>query len=395
MARFSYKAIDLEGNQQRGIAEAEDYNNLSEILKVKNLYILKSKKLTEKRASSIKLKDTEIAAFSKEIASMTGAGISINNAIEVIIQGNSQSKNIELYKNIYRCISMGMTLSEALEVQGDTFPQFFINMYKSGEESGTLSEVAQKMSALYENQYKVESKVKAAMLYPKILFSVMILVVIVIFTVVMPKLFDLFSTMDLPLPTRIMIGISNAFMNHWYIIVMVVASVILAFKIILSNKKVSLYIDKFKIKGPLIGKLNSTIITARFARTLSSLYSAGLSIDKSMAICSKIIQNKYLEAQFAKAITKIRTGVSISDAIKGIDGFESKLIMTIYIGQESGRLDEMLESISNSYDEQSQVAVQKLVGLLEPILIVFMAGMVAFIALSIMLPMMQMYNNIG
>lgn len=395
MPKYRYKAVDTDKRKISGEMEAENEMHLALLLKADKQYLISSKEYKEVKKKPYKaMKDMQVSTFAKEIASMTKSGIPLNKAMKVLFQSYEDSKLKQLYIEIYKNISNGMTLSQSLNQHRDVFPPLLIHMYKTAEESGKLPEVSERMAKMYENQYKVNSKVKAALLYPKILGCIMVLVVVGIFTLVMPRLFELFGDMQLPLPTRIALFFSKAIINYWYIIIMVVFALILFFKFLFSIDKVQYNYDKFKVNAPVIGKLNCTILTARFARTFVTLYESGLPIDKSMKICMDSIGNKYIENQFPHAISMLRTGSTISDAISSIKGINPKLTMSCVVGEESGNMDEMLENISDVFDEDAQSSAQKLISFLEPVLIVFLAVIVAFIALSIILPILKMYNNI-
>ena len=300
-----------------------------------------------------------------------------------------------IYEDVLRLIRQGISLSDAMEQQNGAFPDLLINMIKAAQESGSMDKTAMRMAVHYEKDYKLNGKLKNAMIYPCILLVLIVLVVIFIVSFVIPQFSDLFSQMEeLPLPTRVVLGVSDAFQYYWYFILAGVAVVVLVIKGIFSIPKVHIWKDKMKLRLPVFGKLYKVIYTARFARTLSSLYSAGLPIVLALQVGRKTVGNSYMDQQFDEVIAQVRAGGNLSAALKTVDGFVNKLSSTIMIGEETGSLDSMLDSISDTLDYESEIAISKMVTMLEPVLIVVMAVIVGFIMIAVMLPIYDSYSAI-
>ncbi len=394
MPVFKYTAIDMDNKPFKGQASVIDADQLLQNLRSKQLMLLKYKIVEEEKKSIHKFKANEVADFSQELSTMLSAGISIIHALDIMLRRDIKEKVRQVYISVYNDISNGMTLSEALENQGNAFPTLFINMYRTGEESGTLDVVAGKMATHYTKEHRLNNKIKSATLYPKILLGLMLVVVIIIFTVILPQFLKLFEDIKLPLVTRIVIGLSNIIIHYWLFLLIGILSIILIVSYVKKMPQVRYSLDRMKLKVPKIGKLKKIIYTARFSRTLSSLYSSGLSMVKALNICSTTIGNSYIESQFQKAIEKVRNGETLSSAIQEIDGFDIKLSLSILVGQESGQLDKMLDIVSDSFDYEAEQATTKLLTFLEPVLIIFMAVIVGFIALSVLLPIISLYQNV-
>jgi type IV pilus assembly protein PilC len=206
----------------------------------------------------------------------------------------------------------------------------------------------------------------------------------------------MFDSMDeLPLPTLAVIAISNFLTHYFWVLGIVVAVCIAVFLYTFSLPGPKRQLDKFKLNIPKVGDLLSTVYTGRFARTLSSLYVSGIPMIQSLMIARGTIGNKYIEHQFDGVIESLGNGRTLSQSLSMVDGFEQKLHSTILIGEESGRLEHMLESTADQYDYDSEMATTRLITMLEPILICVMAGVVAFVMISVMLPIYQLYQNIG
>ncbi|MEF9967176.1 MAG: type II secretion system F family protein, partial [Longicatena sp.] len=193
--------------------------------------------------------------------------------------------------------------------------------------------------------------------------------------------------------TKFMNGLSVIMLNYWYWIFIGVLCIIAIITSALRVEKIRFKFDRMKLKLPKIGKLLQVIYTARFARTLCSLYTSGVSIINGLLIIQDTIGNKYIESQFTEVIKSVRNGNTLSSSVQKIDGFDSKLASSIYIGEESGKLDEMLTSLADDFDYDSEMATQKMVTLLEPIMIISLAMVVCLVMLSVLLPIFQMYQN--
>jgi len=395
MPSYNYKAIDLNSKTVKGKLNVENKDELIKALQAKELMLTSYYEAEEEHKAVYKLKLNEVADFSQEISTMLSAGISIIHALDIMFKRDIKEKVRSVYVALYNNLSNGMTLSEGMEAQGEVFPRLFINMYKTGEESGHLDAVAGKMAVHYTKEHRLNNKIKSATTYPKMLLGLLLVVVIFMITFILPKFTKIFEKMELPLLTKIVIGLSDVFI-HYGLYILIGALILFAIIAqIVKRKDVKLKIDRFKLRIPKVGKLLKIIYTARFSRTLSSLYSSGLSIVKALTICSTTIGNTYIESQMPDAIEKVRNGEPLSSAIEGIIGFDVKLSLSIYIGQESGKLDKMLDTVADSFDYEAEIATEKILTYLEPALIVFMAMIVGVIALSVMLPILKLYQNIG
>jgi type IV pilus assembly protein PilC len=200
---------------------------------------------------------------------------------------------------------------------------------------------------------------------------------------------------ELPLPTQIMMSISTFLVNFWPFIILAAVLIVAAVTALLRQPGPREKWDHFKLRAPVFGKLLKIICTARFARTLSALYVSGIPMLNTLQIAKTTVGNKYIENQFDEVINALGNGQTLSVSLALVDGFEQKLISTILIGEESGRLEDMLGSVAEQYDYDAEMATQRLVSLMEPIMIVVMAGVVLMVIVSVLLPIFQMYSNLG
>lgn len=395
MALYKYTAKNEMGKKISGRLDVQDEDALYHRLRSDGLYLLNCKQIT-KSAQGKRIKQRYLAEFARQIGTLLQAGVSLVRALAIVSQEESTKPvHRAIYENLLRLIRQGTPLSEAMRQQGDAFPPLMIEMFRSAEASGTLDQTALRMGDHYNKEYKLNSKIHNAMIYPCILAGLCVVVVIFILTFVLPQFESLFSQLTvLPLPTRVLYAIGDFIKTKWPVLLVGIVVLIAIFTLILRIPRVRLGVDKAKLKMPVFGKLLRVIYTARFARSLCSLYSAGLPIVTSLQIGRKIVSNAYIDSQFDGVIAHVRSGGNLSDGLSQVDGFVNKMSSSIMIGEETGSLDSMLDAIADTLDYESEMAINKMVTFLEPILIIVMALIVGFIMVAVITPIYDSYNAI-
>lgn len=396
MVYYKYRAQDENGKIVNGTMQANDEFDLHERLKQEQKFLVSAKQKIENK-SIRRLKSDVLSEFARNIGELVGAGVSLVKALRIISEDESiKPREREIYSDILKLVRSGISLSDALLEQGDAFPPLFINMLKSAETSGNLDKISLQMASHYDKEYRLNQKVKSSMTYPKILCVLIVIVVAIIMGYVIPQFQELFSQMEtLPASTTVLLGISNFVKNKWYVLVLAAIIIFMLAKLLAAIPSVRYVRDKIELNLPVIGKLKRVIYTARFARTLSSLYSAGISIINCLQIARNTIGNAYIERQFDKVIADIRAGGNLSEAVGAVDGFTKKLSSSILVGEETGALDTMLVSVANQMEYDSEIALNKLVSYLEPAMIVVMAGIVGFIIISVIQPIYGSYQSMA
>ncbi|MBS7370053.1 MAG: type II secretion system F family protein [Oscillospiraceae bacterium] len=392
MAEYSYLAAKHDGKTVKGTLVAGSPDMLKDNLRRQQLYLLEYDEI--KKAGGKRLKATQLADFCRELSSMLGTGVSLVRAMQIIMNRDLSPAMKTTFTALNQQIKRGIALSEAMEMQDEVFPELLISMVKAGEANGKLDEALKKMASHYEAEHRTNQDIKGAMTYPIILIVITILVIIAVFTFIFTRLMTVFGDMELPTITQVMMGISNFLTQQWFMAIVIVLAVGIAIYWITRLEKVKYGWDKFIVKLPKIGPLLKIIYTARFARTFSSLYSGGLTILNALQISKDTIGNRYIAGQFDGVIRMVRQGTSLSEALAAVDGFDVKLTETIAVGEETGRVDELLLSIADSFDYESSMAIKKLVKLIEPIMILIMALVILTVMLSVMLPIYELYGNI-
>ena len=394
MARFKYVAKDMSGKVHKDTVEAASENALTQQLREENLYLVEAKDLNGAKKHK-KLKAKQLAAFCRELSTLLASGVTLVRALDIISEQEGMNKDErDIYKDVLQDLKRGISLSDAMESK-ECFPDLMIGMIRSGEGSGNLDLVTQRLSIQYEKDYKLTQQVKSAMTYPCILLVLCVVIVILIVTFILPQFQSLFDQMEsLPMITNILIAVSNFLVQKWYIALLIVAVIVALIRIIVGIPSVRRSVDWMKVHMWGFGKLFKVVYTARFARTLSSLYSSGMPLVSAVGVAAKTIGNGYVESQFDEVITMVRGGVPLSQGLREVDGLLKKLSSTILVGEESGRLDVMLDSIAETLEADAEQATKRMVTLLEPILIIFMALIVGCIMIGVMLPIYQSYSAI-
>lgn len=396
MPVYKYKASRINGKTVAGEMQAVGRAQLQSQLQEQNLFLTSCAEV-QNTAAAKKLNALQLAEFCRELGTMLGAGVPLVRALSIMAKRDIPKKQKEIYTRLHRALKQGSMLSDAMAQQGNVFPDLLISMYRASEASGQMDVTSEKMAVHYEKAYRLNKKVRSAMVYPIILSCVTLIVLLVVFLVVLPKFFALFETLDTALPpiTQFMLDLSIGLKNNWLFVLIGVLLLVLGCKMLFSLPAVKRWGDRTKLRLPVVGRLMRIICTARFARTLSSCYASGLSIIASLNNTRDTVGNTYIAAQFPKLISDVRSGKSLSQSIRGVEGLDSKLSATIQIGEETGKLYEMLDSMANSFDYESEIALGRLTAMLEPIMIVIMAVVIGTVIISVMLPLTTLYDAIG
>ena len=394
MPHFRYLAKNMEGRNLRGTTDAADESALRQQLKEQGLFLVAAKDVAASR-SARKCSSKQLAEFCKELSALLASGISIVRALEIIAEEEGLPAYARsVYLSVLSDLRKGTGLSEAMETK-KYFPELMLAMIRSGEGSGNIDAVMERLAMHYERENRLKSQVKSAMAYPAVLLVMCAAVVVLIVTFILPQFDELFSQMEsLPVVTQWLMGTSDFLVHQWYMALLVIFLLAVALRIILKIYKIRRATDYLKIHVPVVGRLNKIIYTARFARTLSSLYSSGMPIVEALKTAGRTIGNVYVEEQFERVAADVRSGAALSQALKQVDGLVRKLASTILIGEESGRLDTMLDSIAMVMEEEAEEAAKRMMTLLEPVLICLMAAVVGFIIIAVMLPIYESYAAI-
>lgn len=401
MAVFKYVAINNENITIKGSLEANSKKDVVKSLRERGYYPTElvqegigSKEIEINLFNKITLKD--LSLFCRQFSFTLEAGTPMVRALELSIAQCHKKKLKEVLVRTKDHVQRGRSLADALRFEED-IPNLMVSMIEAGEASGRLEFVMKELAKYYEKQYKQKQKVSSATMYPKIVMVFAILIVMAMMTFVVPQFIENLKSAgaELPLTTKILVFISNILKKYWFILISIFG-VYIAFKKLVLNKDPN-YLKKSSersIKGPLFGSINKQLIAARFANTFAILNASGIGLISAIEISSKVLENPFIEERLNIAKEDIKKGNSIGKTIEDLNVFPLMLTQMITIGEETGTLDDILRKTSEYYDGEVEYATEKLVTLIEPLLIVGLAVIVLFIIASIMLPMFSMMDAV-
>ena len=402
MSQYSYSAVDLAGKKYNGVLEANSKAQLIQKLREKGQFIIDAEDKVDTAARDLaamskKIKLKPLAVFCRQFSTLINAGITAVKALDILYQQTIDKNLRACIGRVYEAVQKGEAMSEAFRKQGQAFPELFINMVMTGESAGNLDQVLIRMADHYEKENKMRNKIKGAMVYPLVLATLTVAVVILMLVVVLPSFIGIISAGggEIPLPTRILLGLSGFLQRWWWLLAGIITLLVIGWRGFKRSEKGKLWWDSNKLKFPIIGKSLRMIYAARFARTLSTLISSGLQILSSIEITARVINNQLIHDKLMMVTEDIRKGSQLSVAIRKTEQFPAMIYNMISVGEESGLLDDILTKTAAFFDEESDAAISRLVGLLEPLMIIFMAVIIGFIVISIALPMFTMYGNIA
>ena len=385
MKSFSYTGTTPAGKQVKGTINAEDERDFMSQVSQKGLTNLKYEEKEITSSKTIKKFNTKDLAFCcRQLAAMLTSGLTLVKALDILSkeQPNEQAKQV--WQDVYENVQKGESFSSSLEQYRGVFPEFLISMVSAGESSGSLDVIMQRMSDHYQKENKMNNTIKGAMTYPIILGVLCIVIIIAMFTFIMPTFAGLYeSPDDMPAFTKAMMAFSNSLVNFWYIYIIVIGGIIFGVTYIMKIPATRLKWDKLIIKGPGFGPLVVKIYTARFARTLSSLYSSGIPMVECLQRSSSILGNRYIDELFENVVDEVKQGETLSASIQRTEIFDSMFCSIIYVGEEAGALDTILSKTAEYYDEEADSAVGRLVGMLEPVMIIVMGIAVCMLLLAV------------
>lgn len=393
MALYQYKALDMKGKVKKGKLDANNQQELYDKLRKDELFMIDcvQEYVPVKKKSPMSLKD--LSSFCRELGTMLESGMDILSVLDVLIDGAPHKDIKEVLQNVSDSLHDGQSFSDALMEHKQFFPNIMIYMFKAGEANGQLSQVAITLAEQFDKENKIQKKIKTAMIYPTILAIVSIIVVLAIFIVIMPSFSEVFMDVDLPWITQALMKMSQFLVKYSYFVLGFFILFIVVFILLWKQPKVQNAWARYKIKIPKIGRFIQTIYTSRFARSLGSLYISGVNIITALELTASTVNNVYLEQQIKNASMGLKEGQSLSHAIEQVDGLDYKLVRSVSVGEESGKLDIILNSLSDEYDADATQAIEKLLALMEPVLILFLGLVVGIIVIAVLLPIYSMYSS--
>lgn len=404
--RFKYKAIDGKGNRVGGMRESQSKFNLYNEIKDEGGMLVSAEEIGQGRFKKNFFKIfsflggisvAQKIAFAKNLSAMIKAGLSLSRALSVIERQSSNQRFKSIVENINLEIKKGKTLSEALSNYPNIFSSLFISMAKAGEESGSLSKALSNVTIQMEKTYRLQNKIKGALIYPAVIVAVMIIVGILMFIFVIPGITATFKELntELPASTKFIIFISDFLSTHWFAAILIVLAFISGIYFSLktaSGKRISNYAV---MRLPVIGDLVKESNSARVARTLSSLLSAGVPVAQAIIITKDIVSNYYYKQVLEEASKVVEKGENISSVfLKNPDLYPTFVGEMMSVGEETGNMADMLEEVAVFYELDVDERTKDVSTIIEPILMVIIGIVVGFFALSMVAPIYSVMDNI-
>ncbi|MFB6346135.1 MAG: type II secretion system inner membrane protein GspF [bacterium] len=403
MPTYQYTAMDEGGQEVTGTLEAPNEDAVISQLKDQGYRPVDIKEKTESILSQIPLLGSspadpeEIAVFTRQMATLLDAGLPLLRAVNVLEDQVENEEFKAILQKISQDIQGGSSFSEALAAHPGVFDDLYVNMVKAGEAGGVLDEVLDRLAEFAEKRQELKAKIKSATMYPAIMGIIAILVVVFLLVFVLPTFTSLFREMDvdLPLPTQIVIGISNFIQGFWWLVLIGLAGLYMAYLWWYETDNGELFIDRMKLNIPVFGPLFKKVQVARFARTLATLINSGVPILEAIDIVQDTIGNRVISDTMDEVHDSISEGETISEPLHESGVFPPMVTHMISVGEETGNLDEMLNRVADTYEVQVDEMVDGLSSMLEPILITFMGVTIGVIVMAMFLPMFQLVNVVG
>jgi type IV pilus assembly protein PilC len=401
MQEYNCTVKKIDGSIMKNYkVKAESESALALQIKTRDLFLVSFKAVEDRKdimgGSKITLSTKDIAMLCRQLSSMLSAGVTLVKALNILYL-QMEKKNIkESIKRLYESVQRGDQLSEGLRKQGTVFPEIMLSMVEAGEASGKLDHVITKLAEQFEKDVKLKSKIQTAMTYPLILVVLAISVVLILVTQVLPIFMTMFesSGMVLPLPTRVLIAFSNLLRGYWYLFIIGTITIVVGFRAYIGTETGLRKWHAFQFRIPVVGTTITKISAVRFTRTLSTLLASGMTLLQALEIVIKVVGNRVIMDGLNVTKEDIRKGMNLSQSLRKVSDLPPMVYSMIGIGEESGTMEKMLEKCAEYYDDEVDNSIQRIVGMMEPILIIVMGVMVGFIILAMILPIFDIYGSI-
>jgi len=397
MSVFVWEGKLANGSIRKGELEAADKAAAAMLLKRQRIVPTKLKTKPKNIALFDKrIKTKELVVFTRQFSTMISAGLPLVQCLEIL---SSQQPNPTLKKvlaQIKQDVEGGSTFADALSKHPKVFDSLFVNLVSAGEIGGVLDTVLIRLAVYMEKNEHLKNKIKSAMTYPIIVLCVAFGVVAVLMIFVIPTFQDLFIQFGsaLPGPTQFVVDLSRVFRSYWYVMIGLIFLFIIGFRQLRKNKTGRFYTDKLALRLPIFGPLLKKVAVAKFTRTLGTMISSGVPIMDGLDITSKTAGNVIVENAIRAVRSAISEGKSMSEPLEQTGIFPGMVVQMISVGEATGAMDQMLAKIADFYDDEVDVAVEALTSALEPMLMVFLGGIIGFVVVAMYLPIFKMAQNV-
>jgi type IV pilus assembly protein PilC len=400
MPLFTYNARDLNGVDHKGTIETTDSSGVARILSKKGLIVTSIK---EKRDNNIKFFEKyfnrvafeDVVVATRQLATMIESGLVLSEAVDILVEQQSNKKLKTALEEISRDIKNGLDLTSAIKKHPDIFPPLYGNLIKSAEQAGNLDVVLVQMADNMEKEREFRSKVRGAMIYPIIIFLMMGAVMAIMVFFVIPRLTSLYSqsNIDLPLPTKILIGISDFSLRFWWVMVLIIVGGGIGLNRLLSNPEGRYIFDAFLLKVPVVGRIIRGTVLTNFTRTFGQLSSAGVPILEALQTIKDITTNRVYKKALDDTYSGVERGLTFSAQLDAVGVFPKIISQMFKVGEETGKIDKVAFKLADYFESEVDNMLKNLTVLIEPIVLVVLGVGVGFIVLSVILPIYKLTTS--
>lgn len=399
MPIYEYRARDIKGALIKGTVDGSSMDAIAEQLSSQGYIPVK---ITEKKTSFElpvifgRVKYEDLIVFSRQLATLVTSGISFTRSLDTLEEQTKNKRLKEVIRSIRKDIEGGSSFSDALSKYPSVFPPLYVSMIRVGEEGGVLDEVLERLASLLEHEAQTRARIKTAVRYPVIVVIAICIAFIVLTSFVIPKFAAIYASakVTLPWPTRVLILINVIISKYWFLLLGGIAGIVLLIRYYLKTPSGSWQWDNIKLKLPIFGPLIHKTVMSRFSRVFSTLYRSGIPLISSLDIVAQTLGNQVISRAVGEIKNNVREGKGLATPMKTLGVFPPMVIQMVGVGEETGALDTMLNKVSDYYDLEVEYAIRNLATTLEPVLLLFIGGMVLFLALGIFLPIWDMISVI-
>ena len=410
MPKYAYKATNKEGKDQFGVLESESQALAVQDIRNMGLFpthIREARKSDEKRARKKKgglgeiyfggLKWKEIVVMTRQIATLIDAGLPLLRSLNILVAQLKPSKLRDILRDVTADVQSGSTFSEGLAKHPKAFDRLYVNMVKAGEVGGMLETVLARLATFMEKRMALIRKVRGAMVYPIFVIGAATIIVTFLLIKVVPVFAEIFAEFGagLPAPTQFLVDVSEFIQYQWWRIMLYFSSTIITLKLGRKVPFIQRLIDRVSLKIPKIGDLVTKVAVARFARTLGTLLTSGVPILQALKITRETISNSVIQDAIQKVHDRIKEGDTIAAPLDEAKVFPAMVVNMIDVGEETGSLDAMLTKVADIYDSEVEIAVDAMLSLMEPAIILILGGIIGFIVIALYLPIFTLGDAIS
>ena len=400
MALFKYIARDLKGTDKNGQIEANDAHSAAVMLRKQGLIVIS---ISPRTTANLKILDQyfnrvnsdSVVNFTRQIAIMIEAGLVLSEAVDILAEQQTQKRFKAILQEISADLKGGLSFAASLSRYPDIFSPLYVSLIRAGETSGKLDEVLVRMADTLEKEREFRARIKGAMIYPMVVVAMMFFVILIMMVFVIPRLTGFYeqSNLELPLPTKILITISGLFVNFWWAMIIIVTSIIFGMRRFLSTAHGKLSFDKLLLWIPKVGTLITNVILTNFNRTFALLTAAGIPMLDAINIVKDVTSNSLYKEGLNSAYKGVESGLTFSQQLIALPYFPRLMGQMVRVGEETGKIDEIFSRLADYYESESDHAIKNLTVAIEPIILVVLGIGVAFLVISIILPIYKLTTS--